>query len=130
MKVCNKCIYSISRDSRLFCGKQDSRYIEHPEKGCKDWTDNYFRDVETNLTKEQQESYSKIIDEMISRFKNKEITEWQFRCNAMNLINEIVAKEYAVTFAEFESIIFKREELTEEQLEFMKNNYKVGDDNE
>ena len=82
---------------------------------------NYFNELEhTNLTIEQQESYSKIIDEMCSRFKNKEITEWEFRCNAMNLISEISAKEYAQGLAEVKPL---RVTLTPEMLDNMKEFY-------
>ena len=82
---------------------------------------NYFNELEhTNLTLEQQEAYSKIIDEMCSRFKNKEITEWEFRCNAMNLISEIAAKEYAQGFAEVKPL---RVTLTPEMLDNMKEFY-------
>ena len=139
MKNCKNCKHLFARDICWFCDIEGMP-IEHPSSmgfECECWEEenelksrivypvnkatNYFNELEhTNLTLEQQEAYSKLIDEMCSRFKNKEITEWQFRCNAMDLIYEILAKEYAQSLVEVKPL---RVTLTPDMLDKMEDFY-------
>ena len=106
---------------------------------CKDKPDNqknYFKDylektgVECSLSIQEQLYYSYKIDNLCESYTNKEIDEYKFKKLASELINEVVAKESMGKLAEVKTIIFKKEEMTKEQLDFMKANYKAGDNND
>ena len=77
---------------------------------------NYFKDylektgVECNLSIQEQLYYSNKIDKLCESYTNKEINEYEFKKSALELINEVVAKEYMGKLAEAKPITLLKKE--------------------